>query len=103
MSGAPGNTFANYTPTPPERGSFPLDHDHECSSIMAQYLDCLKIVKGNNAPNCRLLAKSYLNCRMENQLMEKDDWKNLGLPDDEKSGENVEKGGESLKSSEDKK
>ncbi|CAM9024853.1 unnamed protein product [Wickerhamomyces anomalus] len=59
------------------------DHDHECSEIMAQYLQCLKLVKGNNAPNCRLLAKQYLGCRMDNQLMERDDWKNLGLPEDE--------------------
>lgn len=52
---------------------------------MSQYLQCLKLVKGNNAPNCRILAKRYLGCRMDNQLMDRDDWKNLGLPEDEKS------------------
>jgi cytochrome c oxidase assembly protein subunit 19 len=49
---------------------------------MAEYLDCLKLVQGDNALNCRLLAKKYLGCRMDNQLMDRDDWKHLGLPDD---------------------
>lgn len=80
-----GNKYSSYSPTPPERGSFPLDHDHECSGIMTQYLNCLKLVQGNNAPNCRLLAKQYLGCRMDNELMDKDEWKNLGLPEDEKT------------------
>ncbi|ODV75199.1 Cox19p CYBJADRAFT_147103 [Cyberlindnera jadinii NRRL Y-1542] len=87
MSGAPGNSFASFNPTPPERGSFPLDHDHECSSIMTEYLECMKLVRGNNALNCRLLAKKYLGCRMDNQLMEKDEWKNLGLPNDDQPRE----------------
>lgn len=52
---------------------------------MSQYLECLKLVKGNNAPNCRILAKRYLGCRMDNQLMDRDDWQNLGLPEDEKN------------------
>ncbi|ONH67770.1 Cytochrome c oxidase assembly protein COX19 [Cyberlindnera fabianii] len=51
---------------------------------MAEYLNCLKLVEGNNALNCRLLAKKYLGCRMDNQLMDRDEWKNLGLPDDQK-------------------
>ena len=49
---------------------------------MQEYLKCVKLVKGNNAPNCRLLAKSYLSCRMDNQLMDKSDWESLGLPKD---------------------
>lgn len=28
--------------TPPLRGSFPLDREHKCDSIVTQYLSCLK-------------------------------------------------------------
>lgn len=82
MSANPGNRLKALTPTPPERGSFPLDHDGECSDAMQKYLNCLKLLKGQNVLNCRLLAKEYLRCRMENDLMDKDEWKNLGLPAD---------------------
>lgn len=61
---------------------------------MAEYLDCLKLVQGNNALNCRLLAKRYLGCRMDNQLMDKDEWKNLGLPDDKSPPGESSKAGE---------
>lgn len=79
---APGTVMSTWRPTPPQRGSFPLDHDHECSSIMTNYLKCLKETKGTNAPGCRALAKTYLKCRMDTGLMEQDSWENLGLPDD---------------------
>ena len=82
MSGNPGGAMQALSPTPPERGSFPLDHDGECSDQMQKYIKCLKLVKGENAPNCRLLAKEYLKCRMNHDLMDKDEWKNLGLPED---------------------
>ncbi|EGW32565.1 uncharacterized protein SPAPADRAFT_71943 [Spathaspora passalidarum NRRL Y-27907] len=79
-SGAPGGgNFRSWTPTPPERGSFPLDHDHECSSQMFKYLECMKFTENKNAPNCRILAKDYLKCRMDHQLMEQSDWDSLGL------------------------
>ncbi|KAL6937694.1 Cytochrome c oxidase assembly protein cox19 [Hanseniaspora osmophila] len=85
MSGNPGNRLQALSPTPPERGSFPLDHFGECKEYMENYLKCIRLTQGENAHNCRLLAKNYLNCRMEHELMEKDDWKNLGLPDDQRS------------------
>jgi len=37
----------------------------ECKSIMVSYLACIKKVKGQNDPECRNFAKSYLSCRME--------------------------------------
>jgi cytochrome c oxidase assembly protein subunit 19 len=79
--GAPGGGAKAYKPTPPERGSFPLDHDAECKHLISSYLRCLKSqsTPGENNPECRLLAKGYLNCRMEKGLMAKDQWKNLGL------------------------
>ncbi|CCC67157.1 hypothetical protein NCAS_0A05990 [Naumovozyma castellii] len=82
MSGNPGSSLRALSPTPPERGSFPLDHDNECFQQMSAYLECMKLVKGQNAPNCRLLAKEYLQCRMDHQLMDVDDWSHLGLPGD---------------------
>ncbi|EFW19151.1 Cytochrome c oxidase assembly protein cox19 [Coccidioides posadasii str. Silveira] len=77
--GSPGGRSINIKPTPPERGSFPLDHDGECKYLIASYLHCLKSVGGVNDERCRKLAKGYLNCRMENNLMAPDDFKNLGL------------------------
>ncbi|KAH3901657.1 probable Cytochrome c oxidase assembly protein COX19 [Saccharomycodes ludwigii] len=85
MSANPGNKLQALSPTPPERGSFPLDHFGECTKEMQDYLKCIKITKGENAHNCRLLAKNYLKCRMNNDLMDTDDWKHLGLPSDENS------------------
>ncbi|CCH59819.1 hypothetical protein TBLA_0B10020 [Henningerozyma blattae CBS 6284] len=81
MSGSPGGTLSALSPTPPERGSFPLDHDGECAAVMHKYLDCLRLARGENAHTCRLLAKQYLACRMDNGLMTRDSWKNLGLPE----------------------
>ncbi|KEF57195.1 uncharacterized protein A1O9_07385 [Exophiala aquamarina CBS 119918] len=79
--GAPGGRAVNVKPSPPERGSFPLDHDAECKYIISSYLRCLRRQNppGRNTDECRLLAKEYLGCRMEKGLMAKDEWKNLGL------------------------
>jgi cytochrome c oxidase assembly protein subunit 19 len=38
-----------------------------------------KIQAGINDRECRLIAKDYLQCRMDNNLMAKDEMKNLGL------------------------
>lgn len=37
----------------------------ECKPIVADYLRCLRRVKGTNDQECRLMAKEYLRCRME--------------------------------------
>ena len=39
----------------------------------------MKYTENKNAPNCRILAKKYLKCRMDNQLMNDSDWESLGL------------------------
>lgn len=39
----------------------------------------MKFTENQNAPNCRILAKNYLKCRIDNQLMEDSDWESLGL------------------------
>ncbi|KAF2088901.1 cytochrome c oxidase assembly protein COX19, partial [Saccharata proteae CBS 121410] len=81
--GGPGGRYTIQKPIPPERGSFPLDHDGECKPIMADYLRCLRQHRGTNDAECRMLSKSYLKCRMEHNLMAPDEMKNLGYTDDD--------------------
>lgn len=69
-----------FTPTPPEKGSFPLDHEGQCKKSMLHYMLCLKSNKNNNS-ECRKEAKDYLQCRMDNQLMAKEDFSKLGFED----------------------
>ncbi|KJZ79098.1 Cytochrome c oxidase assembly protein COX19 [Hirsutella minnesotensis 3608] len=81
--GSPGK-LPSTRPNPPQRGSFPLDHDGECKHVMAGYLACMKKTRGNNDDECRNLAKAYLACRMDRlrpcrNLMARDDFKNLGF------------------------
>ncbi|TQS32045.1 hypothetical protein Golomagni_07654 [Golovinomyces magnicellulatus] len=78
--GSPG-ALPSTKPTPPQRGSFPLDHDGECKDVMKNYLACMKQARGVNENQCRELAKSYLSCRMDRNLMAKDEFKNLGFAD----------------------
>ena len=79
--GGPGGGQKTQKPIPPERGSFPLDHDGECKPIIADYLRCLRRVRGTNDQECRLIAKDYLKCRMDHNLMAPDEFKNLGFPE----------------------
>lgn len=67
--GSPGGGTNFAKPIPPERGSFPLDHDNECKMHMASYLTCLKKAKGVNVDDCRMLSKAYLQCRMDKYVM----------------------------------
>ncbi|ODN79553.1 cytochrome c oxidase assembly protein COX19 [Cryptococcus amylolentus CBS 6039] len=77
--GRPGFTDA-FKPSPPARGSFPLDHDGECKSAMIAYMKCMK-ENANDNGKCRLQSKKYLECRMDNGLMQRDSMENLGLGD----------------------
>ncbi|OLN94228.1 Cytochrome c oxidase assembly protein COX19 [Colletotrichum chlorophyti] len=85
--GGPGARVANTKPIPPQRGSFPLDHD--------AYLECIKKVRGVNDAECRDLAKSYLACRMDRNLMAKDDFKNLGFDNGQTSSKQIGQEGRS--------
>ncbi|ORY88270.1 hypothetical protein BCR35DRAFT_263672 [Leucosporidium creatinivorum] len=80
--GRPGNASINFAATPPERGSFPLDHDGECKEFMVKYLQCMKGAKSQST-DCRHLSKEYLNCRMEKGLMERANWQDLGFQEGE--------------------
>jgi cytochrome c oxidase assembly protein subunit 19 len=63
---------------PPERGIFPLDHEGDCKQSMQSFLGCLKAHQQDHYP-CREYSKAYLQCRMDNNLMAKEDMKSLGL------------------------
>ncbi|KQK04941.1 cytochrome c oxidase assembly protein COX19 [Brachypodium distachyon] len=65
-------------PVPPEKGVFPLDHLHECDLEKKEYLACLKST-GFQSEKCRLFSKKYLECRMERNLMAKQDMSELGF------------------------
>lgn len=69
-----------FIPTPPEKGSFPLDHEGACKRLMLKYMSCLSEHRNNNNA-CREASRDYLACRMENNLMAKEDWSKLGYSD----------------------
>ncbi|XP_027125773.2 uncharacterized protein [Coffea arabica] len=65
-------------PVPPEKGVFPLDHMHLCDQEKKEYISCLKS-SGHKSEKCRHLSKMYLQCRMEKNLMAKQDMSELGF------------------------
>lgn len=70
-----------FNPKPPAKGSFPLDHYGECKDIALNYQKCL-IKTNSDASACHSLAKEYLKCRMEKDLMAKEDLKYLGFKEE---------------------
>ncbi|XP_035547599.1 cytochrome c oxidase assembly protein COX19-like isoform X2 [Juglans regia] len=78
-------------PVPPEKGVFPLDHMHLCDLEKKDYLNCLKS-SSHLSEKCRNFSKKYLECRMEKNLMAKQDMSELGFgkeSDTKTSGENA--------------
>lgn len=67
-----------FIPRPPDKGSFPLDHDGECRDHMIKYLECLQANDRDHSP-CRVLTQTYLKCRMDTDLMAKEEWEKLGF------------------------
>lgn len=78
-------TFGQKTfkPTPPDKGSFPLDHEGLCKKLMIKYMQCLRINDNQNSA-CREESQNYLGCRMDNNLMAKEDWAKLGFNEEKK-------------------
>lgn len=72
-----------FIPTPPDKGSFPLDHENACKTQMLSYMKCLQLNRDDSTV-CRQQAKQYLECRMENNLMAKEEWKSLGFDNQDK-------------------
>lgn len=70
----------SFTPTPPQKGSFPLDHEGECKKFMIKYMLCLRENQNENS-KCREESQKYLGCRMEKGLMAKEEWSKLGYSD----------------------
>ncbi|GIX63050.1 cytochrome c oxidase assembly protein COX19 [Babesia caballi] len=68
------------TVIPPDRGSFPLDHEGLCKDISARYVKCVGELKGN-AFDCRALAAQYMQCRIENKLLVEEPLTNFGFRD----------------------
>ena len=83
---------------PPERGVFPLDHFDECGAHTKKFLACLKENQGrSDAGPCRKLVRAYLDCRMQNGLMAKEELGDLGLGDDTNDDKGVKTAGPSTK------
>ena len=66
--------------TPPDKGSFPLDHFGECTHLKDLYQKCMKENR-NQSTRCRIQSRDYLQCRMDKNLMAKEDLKKLGFKD----------------------
>jgi cytochrome c oxidase assembly protein subunit 19 len=65
-------------PKAPLKGAFPLDHEGDCKKQQLAYMSCLN--KNNHvATFCREASLSYLECRMENNLMNKEPVEKLGF------------------------
>ncbi|KAI9228566.1 MAG: hypothetical protein DHS80DRAFT_15299 [Piptocephalis tieghemiana] len=81
--------------TPPDRGSFPLDHEGRClcKEMMQAYMKCLQANKSNNGA-CRHLSEAYLKCRMDRGLMAQDDMRNLGFRSDQPDPPSGQKDGD---------
>ncbi|KJE92363.1 hypothetical protein CAOG_003346 [Capsaspora owczarzaki ATCC 30864] len=62
-------------PRPPEKGSFPLDHEGECKDAMRRFMACMRENKQNSSA-CRIESRDYLN-----DLMTREDLKQLGFRD----------------------
>eukprot|EP01096_Ripella_sp_DP13-Kostka_P000333 TRINITY_DN1039_c1_g1_i1.p1 TRINITY_DN1039_c1_g1~~TRINITY_DN1039_c1_g1_i1.p1 ORF type:complete len:123 (-),score=42.33 TRINITY_DN1039_c1_g1_i1:161-529(-) len=67
-------------PRPPEKGSFPLDHDAECKELMQSYLTCLRANRMVTSA-CMEQSKLYLQCRMDKGLMSQEEFTKLGFGD----------------------
>ncbi|RDX65391.1 hypothetical protein CR513_55955 [Mucuna pruriens] len=80
MSAAGGAFGGNrgLRPVPPEKGIFPLDHMHLCDLEKVEYLNCLK-TGAHQSEKCRQFSKKYLQCRMDKNLMAKQDLAELGF------------------------
>lgn len=66
---------------PPDKGSFPLDHFHECNDEAVHYSKCVS--KHQLMPKrCRKFQIEYLDCRMKNNLMESESMERLGFIDE---------------------
>ena len=69
---------------PPDKGSFPLDHDGECKRFMLSYMRCLR-ENHSHSVQWRGESKEYPQCRMDRNLMAREPWSQLGYRERETS------------------
>ena len=64
--------------SPPEKGSFPIDHFRECDHEAEAYRKCLMATSGI-PKKCKDAAQAYLECRMDKGLMARHSPEELGF------------------------
>ncbi|XP_033124454.1 cytochrome c oxidase assembly protein COX19-like [Anneissia japonica] len=74
------NFQKSFKSRPPDKGSFPLDHEGECKDFKIRFMDCMQR-SGQQSSECRLESKAYLECRMERDLMTREPLSKLGFAD----------------------
>ncbi|NWY31972.1 COX19 protein, partial [Pheucticus melanocephalus] len=67
MSTAMNFSSKSFTPRPPDKGAFPLDHFGECSAFKERFMECLRR-SGYESAACRQSAMAYLQCRMDRRV-----------------------------------
>ncbi|NXM92428.1 COX19 protein, partial [Oenanthe oenanthe] len=67
MSTAMNFSSKSFTPRPPDKGAFPLDHFGECSAFKERFMECLRR-SGYESAACRQSAMAYLECRMDRRV-----------------------------------
>ncbi|NXC52060.1 COX19 protein, partial [Aleadryas rufinucha] len=67
MSTAMNFSNKSFTPRPPDKGAFPLDHFGECSAFKERFMECLRH-SGYESAACRQSAMAYLECRMDRRV-----------------------------------
>ncbi|NWV70545.1 COX19 protein, partial [Malurus elegans] len=67
MSTAMNFSTKSFTPRPPDKGAFPLDHFGECSAFKERFMECLRH-SGYESAACRQSAMAYLECRMDRRV-----------------------------------
>ncbi|NXV01204.1 COX19 protein, partial [Cettia cetti] len=68
MSTAMNFSNKSFTPRPPDKGAFPLDHFGECSAFKERFMECLR-QSGYESAACRQSAMAYLECRMDRRSL----------------------------------
>ncbi|KAL2298961.1 hypothetical protein Nmel_014571 [Mimus melanotis] len=68
MSTAMNFSSKSFTPRPPDKGAFPLDHFGECSAFKERFMECLRR-SGYESAACRQSAMAYLECRMDRRVI----------------------------------
>ncbi|NXK64010.1 COX19 protein, partial [Sylvietta virens] len=68
MSTAMNFSNKSFTPRPPDKGAFPLDHFGECSAFKERFMECLR-QSGYESSACRQSARAYLECRMDRRRL----------------------------------